>query len=168
MKKDKHYKTGEFARRIFKVFATVENKEFEESLADEKRVWRKKDAIDFDVDILMANMLSTYNNIVAEGEWKTTKSKDSKLIALTTEVENLQKQLTTVQNESKQATSSGNNFRSNNDYVIDDWRKKKTEGDETSRDGKKYWWCPHHKNDEKGYPNGRMDCTSHTPLPTVE
>ena len=155
MKKDKTYKTTEFARRLFKVLATVENKEFEDSLAEEKRAWRKMDAKDFDIDVFGANMLSTFTNISAENEWKTTKSKDSKLIALTTQVENLQKELSSVKTGTKQFTPSGGTNRStNNDYVIDDWRKKKSEGDEVSRDGKKYWWCPHHKNEEKGYPDG--------------
>lgn len=158
VKKDKNYKINEFPRRVFQALETVENKEFNDTLMAEKRQWRKVDAKDYDIDELLTTMESSYDNIEAEGGWKTTKAKDSKLIALATRVEELEKELTTAKSVNNSGTNSGPNSnrgkQDNQNWEIDEWRKKKTLGNETTKDGKKYYWCPHHKNPNKGYPDG--------------
>ncbi len=147
VKKDKNYKINKFPRRVFQALETVENKEFNDTLMAEKRLWRKVDAKDYDIDELLTTMESSYDNIEAEGGWKTTKAKDSKLIALAT-------QLTTAKSGTNSATNLTRDKQDNQNWTIDEWRKKKTLGNETTKDGKKYYWCPHHKNPNKGYPDG--------------
>ena len=86
-----------------------------------------------------------YNNLVNRGTYEY-KSTDKKYLNFSTDS---QSPPPDIKNSWLQA--------------LPEWRKKKIPGKETiERDGKTYYFCPHHKNDSLGYPDGLYVC-SHRP-----
>ena len=72
--------------------------------------------------------------------WKKTEDPSAKVIsALTTKVNFLEEKLNLASNNSAHATTAGNPK-----LKIPVWRTEK-KGDSVQRDGKTWWWCPHHK-----------------------
>jgi len=54
------------------------------------------------------------------------------------------------------------NPRSDHLKAIEEWRKHKIPGKEViEKDGRTYYFCPHHKNGEFGYPEGLYVCSHH-------
>ena len=86
---------------------------------------------------------AVYNNMEESGEWNKVNPTDAKLMALSTQLEKLKKEnvaLASLANEPANSNLSTNN---NGSYKIEEWRFIK-DGETMDRDGKKWWWCPHH------------------------
>ena len=76
-------------------------------------------------------------------------SNKAKIIALTTQLEQAQKQLmnayATNFNPSVQTSTSNFKGAGKRKPNIEEWRMKKTFGPKVERDGKRWYWCEHHK-----------------------
>ena len=83
-----------------------------------------------------------YNNLVADKKWKT--AHDAKIVALMTKLEQLEKQVLSGNGGTAATTTKSSTI----DIV--EWRKKKSFGANTTKDGKEWWWCPHQHNGGKG------------------
>ena len=111
----------------------------------------------FDVEEFLATMTDTYNNFVAEKDWVTSVSKDDKILALTTKLDSLELKLARANLPNRQSNQGGSNktnTTNGNFLPVAEWRKKRGEEDKVERDGKTWYWCPYHKSEERGHPDG--------------
>jgi hypothetical protein len=100
---------------------------------------------------LIKDAVTKYNNMVEKGKWKSGESKDAKLVALTTQLDDLKKRFN---KEGKKTGGGGGKSTNDSDdfatkYKIDKWRLSKSFGVSTERDGKTWHWCSKH-NSNKG------------------
>lgn len=128
----------------FAALLTTKNDTYHSFVSSLKDDWDTGD-VDYDLDTLSAKALAKYNNMSKDKSWNTSSAKDSKIVALTTQVEKLQKQVNNKENNDPSSSSSGGKF-----LRVAEWRNKKSFGDSTNRDGKQWYWCPHQHNDGKG------------------
>ena len=142
--REKGQKHEDFHHDLFKALETVPNSDFAAHVRDEKRKWEIGGTKSSDQLIL--EVVTIYNNAVASNRWETKDPKDAKILALTTQVE----QLKETQNKLMAFTSTlsrqqGKNHQKSGDKVmsIDSWRMTKTLPT-INRDGKTWHWCPHH------------------------
>ena len=129
---------------VFNSFKIVPNPDFAAHVCDERKKWEFGG--DKDVDMIMSEALVICNNAITANRWQTTDPKDAKILALTTQVEKLVEMQTQKAAHATQAPGS-QQFRSSNRFQfteIVDWRMKKGP-DQMTRDGKKWFGCPHHK-----------------------
>ena len=99
-------------------------------------------------DFLREKALTKYNNMLQANRWKRTEESSSKIIyPLRTKIEDLQQQVLSA--SSFQTTVDKNNRGPK--LMIPKWRTINV-GASCSRDGKTWWWCPHHS--KEGLFNG--------------
>ena len=142
--KEKGQKHEDIILDVFNAFKTVLNPDFAAHVCDQRNKWELGG--DKDVDQIMSKALIIYNNAIIANCWQTTDPKDAKILALTTQVEKLLEMQTQKAAHTTQAPGT-QNFRNTNRFQfteIVDWRMKKGQ-DQITRDGKKWYWCPHHK-----------------------
>lgn len=121
----------------FNALLTSKNMEFTTYIQRHKDEWEEGKS--YTLDAISIDAVNKFNNMVHQKLWNKADPKDAKLLALTTEVQDLKSQLKCTAVES----SFGSNKRNGNSQ-LDAWRMKK--GDEKKIvDGIQYWWCPHHK-----------------------
>ena len=143
---EKGQKHEDYHLDLFNALQTVPNPDFAAFVRDERQAWEIGG--DKPSSQLIAESLTIYNNAVSANRWENKDPKDAKIMALTTQVEQLveaQKQftaLTTQKTEYKPLQAQGS--RPGDFLSIKAWRMKKTENTVT-RDGKTWHWCPHHK-----------------------
>ena len=159
--KSKGGRHDDYTLNIFNALETTNNNEFKRYVAGQKDKWETTN-LGIDDEILaegiQEKMLSKYNNMKLAKTWKKSEDPHSKVItALATQVQTLQNQLKGKSNSQANATTSGsdNKLKNKSDKEkalgFPEWRTKKGK-DEVKRDGKTYWWCPHHK--REGYFDG--------------
>jgi hypothetical protein len=90
-KGDDFCKDDKLLTELFRAVEATTNEAFALDICTAKNAWitgkqTNKNAINNDLNVL-------YCNMVAEGSWKKTSTADSKIIALTTQVANLKKQI---------------------------------------------------------------------------
>ena len=129
---------------LFNAFKTVPNPDFAPHVRDERKQWELGG--EKDEDQIISEALVIYNNAVTANRWQTTDPKDAKIIALTTQVQKLVEMQVKLAAHATNGPSN-NNFRSSNGFQfteIADWRMKKGP-EQMDKDGKTWYWCPHHK-----------------------
>ena len=90
-------------------------------------------------DLLIQKVKLKYNNMFKAQTWKKTEDPSAKVIsALTTKLNYLEEKLNSSA-PSALATSA-----EKPELKIPVWRTEKKEAS-VQRDGKTWWWCPHHK-----------------------
>ena len=150
----------DYTLNIFNALETTNNNEFKRYVAGQKDKWETTN-LGIDDEILaegvQEKMLSKYNNMKLTKTWKKSEDPHSKVIsALATQVQTLQSQLKgNKKSLQANATASSSNGKVTNktekELGFPEWRTKKGKA-EVTRDGKTYWWCPHHK--REGYFDG--------------
>jgi len=127
---------------VFNAFKTVPNPDFAAHVRDERKHWELGG--EKEVDQIISEALVIYNNAITANRWQTTDPKDAKIIALTTQVEKLVEMQTKLAANATQAPSQN---RQNSRFQFTEiaaWRMKKGP-DQMDKDGKTWFWCPHHK-----------------------
>ena len=69
----------------------------------------------------------------------------AKIVALTSELQQAQRLLKAYASATITASDASKSKGSGQKPNIEAWRMKKSFGDKTERDGKVWYWCPHHK-----------------------
>ena len=133
---------------LFNALQTVPNPDFAAFIRDERQAWEiggeKRP------NQIIAEALTIYNNAVTANRWDNKDPKDAKIMALTTQVEQLveaQKQYSAMVTAKGNAAPTSSNAASGKpgDFLsIKAWRMKKTE-DSIQKEGRTWYWCPHHK-----------------------
>jgi hypothetical protein len=90
-KGDDFLKDDKLLTELFRAAKATTNEAFAVEVCTAKNAWITGKQTDKNSIINELNVL--YRNMVAEGSWKKTSTADSKIIALTTQVANLKKQL---------------------------------------------------------------------------
>jgi hypothetical protein len=128
----------------FKSLLTTVNEEFETFINGLKSEWETQsgEGKNLTHDILVSKSVAKYNNLVAQKTWNNSQSKNAKLVALSTQVKDLQQKL---KSNGGQTGGTGGAKK----YPIAEWRLKKSFGAEVEKDGKKWYWCHHQHNDGK-------------------
>ena len=144
---DKGHKHEDYMLDLFDALGTVPHPDFVAHVRDERKAWELggfKTA-----DTIIAEAVTIYNNKVEAGTWEYKDPKDAKITALTTELESLRKAQTTL--TALVTDTAGNSYAnkwkksaSGYSFSIEPWRKIKGEAS-VERNGKQWWWCPHHK-----------------------
>jgi hypothetical protein len=143
----------DFVLDLFNALGSGKNDVFCDFIQRKKDEWDT--GVDIEADQLIKDALAKYNNMVTQKTWNSKESKDSKIIALTTQVQALEKRL-----EDKSSHSSSSSKKSTGDksekaafstkYKVAEWRLKKTFGDTVDKDGKTFHWCSKQHQDGKG------------------
>ena len=145
-KGDDFLKDDKLLTELFRAAEATTNEAFALDVRTAKNAWITGKQTDKISIINELNVL--YRNMVAEGSWKKTSTADSKIIALTTQVANLKKQLgeTPPKNggKGKDAKSSAKKPGGKNGDGKN-WRYTKV-GDtiKCPETGATLKWCPHH------------------------
>ena len=87
--------------------------------------------------------LTLYNNSVSNNKWVTSDPKDAKILALTTQLNEL---MAEHHKNNEAYMSNGDNdtkMQLKRFISIDPWRMVR-KGDSMVKDGKTWHWCPHH------------------------
>jgi hypothetical protein len=104
---------------------------------------------------LMDDAAAYYVNLKNTGSWKTELSRNSQLIALTTQLTELKTEMgklssTKAPPKVDESKPAGGNPK----YVVELWRlekvNNKVEHNMVERDGKTWYWCDQHKYNNKG------------------
>ena len=150
IKEEGEGKYNEYTRSIFKTYLTSKNTEFVDTIKAEKREWsngRKPDTYSYRDVMKLAR--TTFNNLNAEKNWnnyqdneKLKESKiddDPKYLALTAQIERLEKTINTNNNTKKGNNPNNNNGNGNN---RPGWRYQNPDNKtELVRNNKTYKWC---------------------------
>jgi len=147
--KEKGGTHDDFLLHLYRALESVPNPDFKLEIKRSRREWEK--GVTQNPDNVIFDAIRMYNNMKGEkGGWKTNDPKDAKIVALTTRLDNMTKILEAAFEGGKSsvfATSGGGGNKNSQDSTkidIEDWRKKKGK-DSVERDGKTWYWCPHHK-----------------------
>ena len=132
---------------VFNAMISAKNRVFTDYIQRKKDEWEVGEEVN--VDTLINDAKSKYNNMVKQRLWDKQDPNDAKIATLTTELTELKQcvlatsQLTNGGGGGSDATKtkSDNKKKSSN---IDKWRTIK-KGDHKKVDGVDYWWCPDHK-----------------------
>ena len=146
--REKGQRHDDFHHDLFKALETVPNTDFNAHVREEKRKWEiggTKTA-----DQLILEVVTIYNNAIASNTWDNKDPKDAKILALATEVQELRDMHTKMYALASNGGSSGQQKPSSTKtgggsrVNIAEWRMKKSTP-MVERDGKTWYWCPHHK-----------------------
>ena len=131
----------------FKSLLTTKNEEFENYVNGLKSQWETQsgEGRELSHDILVSKCTAKYNNLVAQKTWTNGSGKNAKLVALATQVKDLEQKLA-----SRNGGGNNNTQTAQKRISIAEWRLKKTLGDKVDKDGNTWYWCPHQHNDGKG------------------
>ena len=137
----------DYTLNLFNALETANNAEFLSFVGTERDKWETSTATATDQETssnLRLKILQKFNNMKDASRWKKTEDPSSKIIsALTTKVENLEAALAT-NNTSTTNNATTSETKSKPQLRIPEWRTIK-KGDKVDKDGKTWWWCPHHK-----------------------
>ena len=101
---------------------------------------------DYEVDEIITSAVEKYNNMSEQKLWDTPNSSSAKIVALTTQVKNLEQKL--------QSSDSSNNNKDTNKpkqfLEVAEWRKTKSFGDSVNKDDRQCHWCSIKHNNGKG------------------
>ena len=131
---------------LFSALLTSKNDIFNQFIQRSKDDWETKK----DISIKELTTLATekFNNMSEQRQWDSSASKSdtSKIVALATQVEELQRKLTNANSTSKQDES-----KKNTPFLeVAEWRKTKSFGGSVTKDGKDWHWCSIKHNNGKG------------------
>ena len=145
---------------LFNALLSTKNDVFKAFIQRQKDDWET--GKDLDPDELVATATEKYNNMVRQKNWKTSESSTSKIVALATQVKDLQDKLSQASSNkgSSKDTSSKNQF-----LEVAEWRKSKTFGDSIEKDGRQWHWCSIRHNNGKGMYVTHKEEDHHTRYP---
>ena len=126
----------------FEAFLVAPNMEFHQYFSLQKLSW-KGGTRKFTCEKLAHLAKTIYNNVVSSSAWNVVDPKDTKIMAPSTQLQQLQSP--SPRQPSRTKTSLAHDFRS-----IADWRKIKIDP-YVKRDSLYWWWCDKH---EGPYYNG--------------
>lgn len=136
----------DYTLHLFNALETCNNTEFLSFLCDERNKWETSTTQESDAQTasnLWAIVLQKYNNISLAKRWKKTEDPSAKVIsALMTKVALLESKISS--NSSNLQANATGATTTKPKLLIPKWRTVK-KGDKVDKEGKTWWWCPHHK-----------------------
>ena len=145
---EKYQEHQDYHLDLFNALQTVPNPNFAVFIRDKRQA--REVGGEKQPNQIIAKALTIYNNAVSSNRWNSKDPKDAKIMALTTQVEQLveaQKQysaMVTAKNTGMNAAAKPGSTNPGDFLSIKAWRMKKTE-DSVQKEGRTWYWCPHHK-----------------------
>lgn len=148
------YSESRFLTQLFRALETTTNESFERTVETLKDMWILQDAR-CNVPYVIRTSCTKYVNLVSAHKWAITSSKDTKIIALTTALNEHKKKFnelkTKVESNGGQGGGSTNKTTKpggdgKGKLKVAEWRIK-FKGKTTTVDGKKWVWCKEHKSE---------------------
>ncbi len=150
------YSESRFLTQLFRALETTTNESFERTVETLKDMWILQDP-KCTVPFVIQTSSTKYVNLVGANKWNVTSAKDTKIIALTTALNDHKKKFNELKSKVKSGgKSSGNdggnpggtggNSKKTGKLKIPEWRTKYV-GKTTSQEGKKWVWCKEHKSE---------------------
>ena len=93
-------------------------------------------------DSLVSMSITKYNNMAKLGRWKQVEPKNATIVALTTQIKNLENKIGNTSNSSGGGLPGSNNNK-NSKFTLEAWRIK-FDGKEKTMDGVLWYWCSKH------------------------
>jgi hypothetical protein len=131
---------------LFSALLTSKNDIFNQFIQRSKDDWETRK--DISIEELTTLATEKFNNMSEQRQWDSSASKSdtSKIVALATQVEELQKKLNNANSNNKQ-----NDSKKNTPFLeVAEWRKTKSFGNSVTKDGKDWHWCSIKHNNGKG------------------
>jgi hypothetical protein len=129
---------------LFSALLTSKNDIFNQFIQRIKDDWETKQ--DISIEELTTLATEKFNNMSEQKQWDSTASKSptAKIVALATQVEELQKKLNS-------ATSKSDTSKKPTTFLeVAEWRKTKSFGNSVTKDGRDWHWCSIKHNNGKG------------------
>jgi hypothetical protein len=129
---------------LYSALLTSKNNIFNQFIQRSKDDWETKQ--DISIEELTTLATEKFNNMSEQRQWDSSSSKSdsSKIVALTTQVEELQKKLSDTKGKSE-APKKSTPF-----LEVAEWRKTKSFGPSVTKDGRDWHWCSIKHNNGKG------------------
>jgi hypothetical protein len=154
-----------FITNVFRASLTSQTEKFVTFIDTLKNCWIMGEVTN--QATILTSLDKMYKNMVADGTWVNSSDKDTKIVALTTQL----KQATKKLNELKKKVQTPTKLNHGNKRGGADTSKKTTKdqaklwcitkkGSTIDHDGKKFDWCPHHKSKD-GSVNGMYMTSPH-------
>ncbi len=136
-----------FLTKMLAALATGNNKPFNEEVGIQERNWEMQKPGYTDPDEIIHSLLTLYNNMVHKKTWGRTpvQGDNSKVVALTSQLDSLTKKLETQEKQLKSLKKSKGPSKQDGSNAPGPWRT--TNVGETTTDPKSgvpMKWCPHH------------------------
>ena len=130
---------------LYSALLSTKNEVFKSFIQRSKDDWETGSNVS--AEELIAMSTEKYNNMYRQNKWKINSSSDSKLVALATQVKELQNQL---KNSSNKKGGGKDDQPKKEQYEIAKWRKTKSFGTTVEKDGRTWHWCGIGHNNGKG------------------
>ena len=121
-----------FPNRIFVDYVTRLEDDWETDVSDDTPA---------SIDKIITQVRTKYNNMKSRGKWDIVDPADAKILALTTQLQNVQQQLATEQSKTQSSAKADGSTKANNEKDNFDTRRTKFVGPHTVIDGVAYDWC---------------------------
>jgi hypothetical protein len=132
---------------LYNALLSSKNEVFNRFIQRSKDSWETEKEVTPEELITLA--IEKFNNLSEQKQWETvaSKSENSKIVALTTQLEELKK---TVQASQSSGVNKPKQGEKNQYLEIAEWRKTKSFGDSVTKDGRDWHWCSIKHNNGKG------------------
>jgi len=134
-----------FIMDLFNALLSSRNIIFNDCIQRTKDEWEV--GKDFDADKIIATSIEMYNNMVRQKIWKTQDSSTSKIVVLTAQVKILEDKL---KKGASSYNSNDNSTKPRQFLEVAKWRKTKSFGLSTNKDGRQCHWCSINHNKGNG------------------
>ncbi len=148
------YSDSCFLTQLFCALKTTSNESFESTIEMLKDLWILQDPKCM-VPCVIQTSCMKYINLVGSNKWNVTSAKDTKIIALTTALNDHKKKFNKLKSKVKSGNKGGNNSegkdfkkggKKKTKLKIPEWRTKYI-GKTATQEGKKWVWCKEHKSE---------------------
>ncbi len=142
------YSDSRFLTQLFRAFKTTSNESFERTVKTLKDMWILQDP-KFTIPFVIQTGCTKYVNLVGANKWNVTSAKGTKIIALTTALNDHKKKFNELKSKVESGGSSGKNGgktggnpggdKAVGKLKVPEWRIK-FKGKTTTVNGKKWVW----------------------------
>ena len=153
-----NYSDSRFLTQLFRALETTSNESFERTVEMLKDLWILQDP-KCTVPFVIHTSCTKYVNLVGANKWNVTSAKDTKIIALTTALNDHKRRFNKLKSKVESGDKVGNDSggresknggKKKSKLKVPEWRTKYV-GKTTTQEGKKWIWCKEHKSE------GRFD-----------
>ncbi len=150
------YSDSCFLTQLFCALKTTTNKSFDRTVKTLKDLWILQDP-KYTAPFVIQTSCTKYVNLVGANKWNVTSAKDTKIIALTTALNDHKKKFNELKSKVESGGKIGGNDggksggtsgdgKKNGKLKMPEWRTKYV-GKTTTQEGKKWVWCEEHKSE---------------------
>ena len=146
------YGDNRFLTQLFHAMETTTNESFERTVEVVKYKWIMGDP-SCTIQYVISSLNTKFRNLEGAGVWNKTSENETKIIALTTALNDQKKKFKELETKinakstsSNSTSNSGGSDKGKSKLQVPEWRIK-FKGQTTTHDNKRWVWCKKHKVD---------------------